>query len=118
MRSSSPRAGEQFPGDEWTVLTDRPDLFAPVVETIEVPLGSPWAQPLWDHLGRRACSQAPADSTRITQRRACCARMLRVPGVVTVHDLSVRAMPQTFRPRPAHPPAHRDAVDAAAARAP
>ena len=69
---------EQFPGDEWTVLTDRPDLFAPVVETIEVPLGSPWAQPLWDHWGvGRALTRRRFDAYHAT--KGVLPRMLRDP---------------------------------------
>jgi glycosyltransferase involved in cell wall biosynthesis len=85
---------ELFPRDEWTVLTDRPDYF-PDAETVKIPLGSPWAQPLWDHLHvGRALTRRPFDLYHGT--KGVLPRVLRAPGVVTVHDLSVRAMPQTF----------------------
>ncbi len=86
---------EEFPRDEWTVVTDRPDLFASAADTIEVPLGSPWAQPLWDHWGvRRALRGRRFDAYHGT--KGVLPRVLGIAGIVTVHDLSVRALPHTF----------------------
>jgi glycosyltransferase involved in cell wall biosynthesis len=87
--------GEQFPADALTVLTDRPDLFDSFAETVHLPLGSPWTQPLWDHVRvARALRRGRFDLYHGT--KGVLPRFTRVPGVVTVHDLAVRVMPETF----------------------
>jgi len=86
---------EQFPSDAFTVLTDRPDLFDSFAETVCVPLGSAWSQPLWDHVRvARALRRGRFDVHHGT--KGVLPRFSRVPGVVTVHDLAVRVMPETF----------------------
>jgi glycosyltransferase involved in cell wall biosynthesis len=78
------------------VLTDRPDLFERFADAIAVPLGSPWRQPLWDHVGvARALRGRRFDLYHGT--KGVLPRRLRIAGVVTVHDLAVRVMPETFR---------------------
>ena len=86
---------EEFPQDRWTVVTDRPQAFAGITETVHVPLGSPWRQPLWDHLGvARALGRGRYDLYHGT--KGVVPRRLALPAVVTVHDLAVRVLPHTF----------------------
>jgi len=50
-------------GHEYVVFTDRPEAFAGLgVETVHVPLASPYHQAAWDHWGA---------STSTTARRTC-----------------------------------------------
>jgi len=84
-----------FPDDSWTVLTDRPDLFSDFAETVHLPLGSAWTQPLWDQLlVRRALARGRFDLYHGT--KAALPRLLSLPMVVTVHDMAVAVMPETF----------------------
>jgi len=77
------------------VLTDRPDLFAGFAQTVELPLGSPWQQPLWDHRRvARALGRERVDLYHAT--KGVLPLWSRVPAVVTVHDLAVKVMPDTF----------------------
>jgi len=86
---------EQFPSDTFTVLTDRPDLFDSFADTVRIPLGSAWSQPFWDHVHvARALRRSRFDLYHGT--KGVLPRFMRVPGVVTVHDLAVRVMPETF----------------------
>jgi glycosyltransferase involved in cell wall biosynthesis len=86
---------EQFPADEWTVLTDRPELFEDCAATVRIPLESPWRQPLWDHVHvRLALRHGGFDLYHGT--KGVLPRGLKLPGVVTIHDLAVRVMPDTF----------------------
>ena len=86
---------EQFPGDAWTVITDRPDLFESASDIIAVPLGSAWGQPWWDHVRvRRWLRRDTFDLYHGT--KGVLPRGLEVPGVVTIHDLAVLHLPETF----------------------
>ncbi len=87
--------GRCFPADELTVLTDRPDLFDRDCRTVEVPLRSPWRQPLWDQVGvARVLAGGNFDLYHGT--KGVLPRFLAIPGVVTVHDLAHKVMPETF----------------------
>ena len=90
------RAMSAQPGDhEITVLTDRPDLFEGVAAAVHVPLASAWSQPVWDHIGvPRALARGQFDLYHGT--KGVLPRRLRVPGVVSIHDLAVNVMPETF----------------------
>jgi glycosyltransferase involved in cell wall biosynthesis len=83
-------------GHEYVVLTDRPEAFAGIdVETILVPLGRPWQQATWDHLGLpRALRRSGVALYHGT--KAILPWRPPVPSVVTVHDLAPYAMPETF----------------------
>jgi glycosyltransferase involved in cell wall biosynthesis len=86
---------EAFPRDRYTVLTDRPDLFTGVAETVHVPLASAWSQPVWDHVRvARALRRGSFDLYHGT--KGVLPRLVGTPGVVTIHDLAVRVMPETF----------------------
>jgi len=85
----------EFPRDELTVITDAPEVFSEFAETIRVPLASAWHQPLWDHVGVvRALARGRFDLYHGTKEAL--PRWGRTPCVVTLHDLSVRVMPETF----------------------
>jgi hypothetical protein len=44
-------AARATPGIEYVVLTDGPEAFDGIPVAVEhVPLPSPWAQPVWDHV--------------------------------------------------------------------
>ena len=78
-----------------TVFTDCPEAFGASVATVHIPLASAWRQPLWDHVAvPRALSRASFDIYHGT--KGVLPRWLRMPGVVTVHDLAVNVMPETF----------------------
>ncbi len=93
---------EGFPGDRWLVVTDRPDLFARFTETVHVPLASTWEQPLWDHWRvRRLLTEVRPDLYHGT--KGVIPRGISIPAVVTIHDLAVRVLPETFsRPQRLH----------------
>jgi glycosyltransferase involved in cell wall biosynthesis len=82
-------------GHEYVVFTDRPEHFAGVdVERVAVPLPTTYHQVTWDHrlpgaLVRRGVALYHGTKNVLPWR-------LRVPGVVTVHDLAVYACPETF----------------------
>lgn len=91
VRALSERAGDH----EVTVLTDRPELFRGIARALHVPLASAWGQPAWDHLGvPRALARGGFDLYHGT--KGVLPRRLRVPGVVSIHDLAVNIMPETF----------------------
>lgn len=83
-------------GHEYVVATDRPEVFTDLgVETIHVPLPSPYHQVAWDHvrlprlLAERRVHLYHGTKHVLPWR-------LGVPAVVTVHDLAVYAYPETF----------------------
>lgn len=84
------------PRDEFVVLTDKPHAFADFCDVREVPMRSPWEQPLWDHwrvpraLGRERFDLYHGTKGVVPRRGA-------TPAVVTIHDLASHAMPETFR---------------------
>jgi len=102
-------------GHEYVVFTDRPELFADVdVEVAHVPLRHAYQQLGWDHvrlpglLARHGVALYHGTKNVLPWR-------LRVPGVVTVHDLAVYACPETFAwPQRVH---FRAAVPPSVARA-
>ena len=80
-----------------TVLTDRPDAFVDGVRTVEVPLSSPWYQPLWDQVGiARALAAGGYDLYHGTKGALPLAST--TPSVVTVHDLSLIHISEPTRP--------------------
>jgi hypothetical protein len=82
-------------GHELTVLTDCPEAFADSADTVTLPLASAWRQPLWDHVAvPRALRAHHYDVYHGT--KGVLPRWLRIPGVVTIHDLAVNVMPETF----------------------
>ncbi len=84
-----------FPADSWTVLTDAPRYFEAFADTVEIPLNSAWGQPRWDHLGvRRALRSGEYDLYHGT--KGVLPLAVGIPAVVTVHDLAVEVMPETF----------------------
>ena len=85
----------EFPADELTVFTDRPDMFPEQLRTVRIPLPSPWAQPLWDHFGL-PLRLAGAGYDVFHATKGILPRILFMPAVVTVHDLAFRTMPETF----------------------
>ncbi len=83
-------------GHQYVVFTDRPESFAGLgLETAHVPLASPYHQAVWDHwrlpglLAARRVDLYHGTKNVLPWR-------LRVPAVVTVHDLAVYATPETF----------------------
>jgi glycosyltransferase involved in cell wall biosynthesis len=87
---------ETHPQTDFTVVTDLPEAFADVADTRRVPLGTSWRQPLWDHLGvARVLRKESFDVYHGT--KGVLPRLVRTPAVVTVHDVAVRVMPETFR---------------------
>lgn len=84
-----------FPADSWTVLTDAPRYFEAFADTVEIPLNSAWGQPRWDHLGvRRALRSGEYDLYHGT--KGVLPLAVDIPAVVTIHDLAVEVMPETF----------------------
>jgi glycosyltransferase involved in cell wall biosynthesis len=83
-------------GHDYVVFTDRPSLFADVpVETVGVPLRRAHQQVTWDHVAlprllRRTAVDLYHGTKGVLPWRS------PVPGVVTLHDLAVYAMPETF----------------------
>jgi len=89
-------AARRTPGVEYVVLTDGPEAFDGIDVALEhVPLRSPWAQPLWDHVQvPRALRRSGADLYHGTKNAlpiAC-----PCPAVVTIHDLAVYHHPESF----------------------
>jgi glycosyltransferase involved in cell wall biosynthesis len=84
------------PQTDFAVITDAPEAFADVADTRRVPLGTSWRQPLWDHLGvARVLRKERFDVYHGT--KGVLPRFVRTPAVVTIHDVAVRVMPDTFR---------------------
>ncbi len=82
-------------GTDFIVITDEPDAFAGLAETRRVRLGTSWRQPLWDHVG--AASVLRREKFDVYHgTKGVLPRFSRTPGVVTIHDLAVRVMPETF----------------------
>jgi len=87
---------ETHPQTDFAVITDVPEAFADTADTRRVPLGTSWRQPLWDHLGvARVLRRERFDVYHGT--KGVLPRFVRIPAVVTVHDVAVRVMPETFR---------------------
>jgi len=81
---------------EYVVFTDRPDAFADVgVETVHVPLPTPYHQVTWDHWQLPSLIAARGVALYHGTKNVLPWR-LWVPMVVTVHDLAVYAYPETF----------------------
>src|SRR5439155_1727408 len=83
-------------GHEYVVFTDRPEAFAGLgVETVHVPLASPYHQAAWDHwrlpglVAERRLDLYHGTKNVLPWR-------LAMPAVVTVHDLAVYAAPEPF----------------------
>lgn len=86
---------EVEPQSDYLVLTDRPELFHGFAQTTHLPLGSAWGQPLWDHRHvARALGAERVDVYHAT--KGVLPLWLRTPAVVTIHDLAVKVMPETF----------------------
>ena len=83
-------------GHDYVVFTDRPEAFRHLgVETVEVPLPTPYHQIAWDHwrlpgLLARARIDLYHGTKNVLPWR------VPVPAVVTVHDLAVYAHPRSF----------------------
>ncbi len=83
-------------GHEYVVFTDRPEEFAGAdVERVAVPLASTWHQVTWDHTRLPGLLAAHGVALYHGTKNVLPWR-LRVPGIVTVHDLAVYACPETF----------------------
>lgn len=83
-------------GHEYVVFTDRPGALADLgLETVHVPMATPYHQVAWDHwrlprlLAARGVDLYHGTKNVLPWR-------LAVPAVVTVHDLAVYAYPETF----------------------
>jgi glycosyltransferase involved in cell wall biosynthesis len=89
-------AERRTPGMEYVVLTDGPEFFDGIDVAIEqVPLRSPWAQPIWDHLQvPRVLERTSADLYHGTKNAVPVGG--RCPAVVTIHDLAVYHHPESF----------------------
>lgn len=79
-----------------TVLTDRPALFAATrAELVELPMRGGLDRLRWQHVALpRAIARIAPDVYHDTKNAL--PRGLRVPGVVTVHDLAYHVVPETF----------------------
>lgn len=85
-----------FPEHRFVVFTDKPSAFAGSVETREVAMGSPWQQPLWDHVRvPRLLAKEKFDLYHGT--KGVLPRRGNTAAVVTIHDLASHVMPGTFR---------------------
>ena len=83
-------------GHEYVVFTDDPSAFAGLdVETVRIPLATPWHQGVWDHVGLPGAI-ARAGVALYHGTKNVLPWRLRVPAIVTVHDLAVYACPETF----------------------
>ncbi|HUE29337.1 MAG TPA: glycosyltransferase [Verrucomicrobiae bacterium] len=83
-------------GHEYVVFTDRPEAFAGLgVETVHVPLASPYHQVTWDHWRLPGLIAARHVDLYHGTKNVLPWR-LPVPAAVTVHDLAVYAAPETF----------------------
>jgi glycosyltransferase involved in cell wall biosynthesis len=89
-------AERRTPGMEYVVLTDGPEAFDDMPVAVEhLPLRSPWAQPLWDHVQvPRALRRVRADLYHGTKNAVPLAAPC--PSVVTIHDLAVYHHPESF----------------------
>ena len=89
-------AARRSPGIEYVVLTDGPEAFDGIPVAIEhLPLRTPWAQPLWDHVQvGRALRRVGADLYHGTKNAVPVA--CPCPAVVTIHDLAVYHHPESF----------------------
>jgi glycosyltransferase involved in cell wall biosynthesis len=89
-------AARATPGLEYVVLTDGPEAFDGIAVGVEhVPLASPWAQPLWDHVRvPRVLRRIGADLYHGTKNAVPFASPC--PTVVTIHDLAVYHHPESF----------------------
>ena len=78
------------------MLTDGPEAFRDDdVETVAVPLPTPYAQVWWDHVAiPAALRRARADLYHGTKNTL--PFRLPCPAVVTVHDLAVYRHPESF----------------------
>lgn len=87
---------ETHPQTELVVITDVPEAFSGIADTRRATLGTSWRQPLWDHLGvARVLRTERFDVYHGT--KGVLPRFVRTPAVVTIHDVAVRVMPETFR---------------------
>lgn len=83
-------------GHDYVVFTDRPEAFAALeVTAVRVPLATPYHQVSWDHWRLPALVAAERCDLYHGTKNVLPWR-LRVPAVVTVHDLAVYACPETF----------------------
>jgi glycosyltransferase involved in cell wall biosynthesis len=84
------------PGLEYVVLTDGPEAFDGIPVALEhLPLRSPWAQPVWDHVQvPRVLRKIGADLYHGTKNAVPLSAPC--PSVVTIHDLAVYHHPETF----------------------
>ncbi len=81
---------------EYVVFTDDPAAFASAaVRIVHVPLRSVYGQLLWDHV-RLPGLVAESGVALYHGTKSILPWRLRVPGIVTVHDLAVYARPETF----------------------
>ncbi|HYC00245.1 MAG TPA: glycosyltransferase family 1 protein [Candidatus Limnocylindrales bacterium] len=86
---------EEFPDDEFVVLTDQPQAFAAFADVREVRLRSPWEQPLWDHV-RVPSALARERFDLYHGTKGVVPRRLTIPAVVTIHDLANYVLPSSF----------------------
>jgi glycosyltransferase involved in cell wall biosynthesis len=83
-------------GHAYVVFTDRPEAFAGLgVECVHLPLPTTYHQVTWDHLRLPGLLAAHGVDLYHGTKNILPWR-LAVPGVVTVHDLAVYALPETF----------------------
>lgn len=89
-------AARRTPGIEYVVLTDGPEAFDGIPVGVEhLPLRTPWAQPIWDHVQvPRALRRVGADLYHGTKNAVPLASPC--PAVVTIHDLAVYHHPESF----------------------
>ena len=86
---------EEFPDDEFVVLTDKPAAFSSFADVRRVALRSPWEQPLWDHV--RVPSALARERFDVYHgTKGVLPRRMRIPAVVTIHDLASYVMPASF----------------------
>jgi glycosyltransferase involved in cell wall biosynthesis len=83
-------------GHDYVVFTDQPRAFCHLgIETVEVPLPTPYHQLIWDHF-RLPGLVAAARVDLYHGTKNVLPWRLSVPAVVTVHDLAVYTHPGTF----------------------
>jgi glycosyltransferase involved in cell wall biosynthesis len=89
-------AARRTPGIEYAVLTDGPEAFDGIPVAVEhLPLRTPWAQPIWDHVQvPRALRRVGADLYHGTKNAVPLSSPC--PAVVTIHDLAVYHHPESF----------------------
>lgn len=89
-------AARRTPGIEYVVLTDGPEAFDGMGVAVErVPLRTPWAQPVWDHVQvPRVLRRVGADLYHGTKNAVPIGAPC--PSVVTIHDLAVYHHPESF----------------------